>query len=399
VTTSKPSKALIIGGGIGGLAAALALAQRGFEVEVFEQAPAFSEIGAGIQLGPNSYRSLDALGVREQAFARAVFPEALTMMDAITGETVKTIPTGEAFRARFNAPYAVIHRADLHKALLDKCQASAKIALHTDARVEAFEDQGGQVWLRTALGQEAIGEVLIGADGMWSVVRAAILNDGAPRRSGHIAYRAVLAREDVPIHLRRQEMTLWAGPKCHLVHYPLRNGDLFNLVAVFHSERYHEGWDGNADGEELWTRFSETHADVRSMLSKINQWRMWVLCDREPVKTWSSGRMTLLGDAAHPMLQYLAQGAGMAMEDALCLGEHLAQPGSDVASALLGYQEARYLRTGRVQITARLYGEFYHADGLRRELRNNFVATGMSPEGLAWLYDFDPAPPAQRRSA
>jgi salicylate hydroxylase len=221
-------------------------------------------------------------------------------------------------------------------------------------------------------------------------VRAHLLGDGKPRVSGHIAYRAVLPTAQMPAHLRWPSMTIWAGEKTHLVHYPLRGGALFNLVAVFHSDRYEEGWDSFGDAEELHQRFAGTCSEVRALLAKIESWRMWVLCDREPVKQWSRGRVTLLGDAAHPMLQYLAQGACMAIEDAVCLADQLADHSGDVPGALVAYQNARYLRTGRVQITARVFGEILHASGVARELRNQMFAARdkqQSRETMAWLYD------------
>ncbi len=380
---------VIAGGGIGGLAAALALAKRGFASRVLEQASEFKEVGAGIQLGPNSWRCLRALGAEAGARRLAVFPRALVMMDAVTAEEVVSIPLA-GFEQRFGAPYALIHRADLLNALLEAAQTSPLISLRTSQEVTAFAEEGDGVGVTTADGAIYEAPCLIGADGLWSKLRAAVLNDGKPRVSGHITYRAVLPLRDVPAHLRRNDMVLWAGPKCHMVHYPLRGGELFNLVATFHSNRYEEGWNSYGDPAELHERFAGTATDVRTMLGKIAEWRMWVLCDREPVKMWSKGRVTLLGDAAHPMLQYLAQGAGMAMEDALCLAKCLAEA-DHVEEALRAYPLNRYLRTGRVQLAARLYGEFYHAEGVRRELRNAYVRN-VSYEGLAWLYD--PVPSA-----
>ena len=189
--------------------------------------------------------------------------------------------------------------------------------------------------------------------------------------------------------LRWRDMVLWAGEKVHLVHYPLRTGELFNLVAVFHSNRYEEGWDSYGDPTELHERFAKTCEQVRTLLNKIESWRMWVLCDRPPIKDWSRGRVTLLGDAAHPMLQYLAQGAGMSIEDAVCLADRVVAANGDYAAAFRAYQQARYLRTGRVQIMARVYGEFYHASGVAKELRNMMLSS-RTPEdamdGMAWLY-------------
>jgi 2-polyprenyl-6-methoxyphenol hydroxylase-like FAD-dependent oxidoreductase len=383
---NKTDAIVIAGGGIGGLAAALALAQRGFSSRVLEQAPEFREVGAGIQLGPNSQRCLRALGVEAAVKRLAAFPDALVMMDAVTAEQVVSIPLG-GFAQRFRAPYALIHRADLHQCLLDACRQSPSIRLETSTTVTDFEDDGTRV--RIALdGRSYDAPAFIAADGLWSTMRGKLIGDGKPRISGHITYRAVLPTADVPEDLRRNDMVLWAGPKCHMVHYPLRGGELFNLVATFHSNRYEEGWNSFGDPAELRERFAGTCDIVKTMLGRIAEWRMWVLCDREPIKHWSKGRVTLLGDAAHPMLQYLAQGAGMAMEDALCLAKCLDESES-VETAFAAYPEARFLRTGRVQLAARLYGEFYHAEGVRRELRNAYVKNA-SYEGLAWLYDPEP---------
>ena len=234
------------------------------------------------------------------------------------------------------------------------------------------------------------GDALVGADGLWSRIRERVVGDGKPRVSGHIAYRAVLKREEVPEHLWSDDVLLWGGEKTHLVHYPLRRGELFNLVAVFHSNKYDEGWNTFGDTAELNERFAQAVPQVRELLGKIETWKMWVLCDREPVKNWSDGRVTLLGDAAHPMLQYLAQGAGQAIEDAVVLGEALRFTHGDVAAAFQKYQQARYLRTGRVQLTARFYGDIYHASGVQRELRNQLFQGGKESAGFAglkWMYD------------
>ncbi|KAB2764463.1 3-hydroxybenzoate 6-monooxygenase [Brucella anthropi] len=380
---------LISGAGIGGLAAALALARKGFEVDVLEQAEEIREIGAGIQFGPNGFRMMERLGLRDAADHLAVFPDDLILMDSAAGEEVTRIPVGEGFRKRFQYPYALIHRADLHSVLLKAAETSGMIRIHAGQCVERFEDDGTSVSIETKQGHRFDGRALIGADGLWSKIRQTIVGDGKPRVSGHIAYRAVLPIADVPEEFRKNAMILWAGPKNHLVQYPLRGGELFNLVAVFHSDRYDEGWNTEGDPEELYKRFEGTCDTVQTLLRKIQTWRMWVLCDREPVKDWSKGRVTLLGDAAHPMLQYLAQGACTAIEDAVTLAD-MVETSPDTAVAFHRYQNARYLRTGRCQLTARLYGEFYHATGVRRELRNLMLA-GRTPEqsfeSLAWLYD------------
>jgi salicylate hydroxylase len=380
---------LIAGGGIGGLIGAYALAHEGFPVRVFEQAPEFKELGAGIQLGPNVFRALERVGLKASMLADAWVPPSLQMRDALTGDEVTTIPLGEPFHKRFGQPYAVTHRADIHGVYLRACQGSNLVSLENDCKIEDFTDYGDAVTLHLAGGREVRGRALIGADGMWSRVRSKVIGDGAPRVSGHIAYRAVLQREQVPDDLWRPDMILWAGPKTHFVHYPLRRGTLYNLVAVFHSDRYVEGWNTEGDPEELRKRFAGQRPEVLRLLEKIETWRMWVLCDREPVKDWSKGRVTLLGDAAHPMLQYLAQGACMATEDAVCLAEKAAETPDDIPGAFKAYEKQRYLRTGRVQIMARVYGEFYHASGVTAELRYNALH-GRTPEeayaGMEWLY-------------
>jgi len=389
----KDQQVLIVGGGIGGLAAALALARQGIAAQVIEQATEFKEIGAGIQLGPNVFWMFEVLRLIEPISALAVFPNNLIMMDSITGEEVTRIPLGAAFRKKFHHPYALIHRADLHNVLLDACRQSNLIRLDAAQKVVKVDDAGNGVAVQTESGRDYRGAALIGADGLWSTIRQMLVGDGKPNVAGHITYRAVLPTSAMPEKFRWRDMVLWAGEKVHLVHYPLRTGELFNLVAVFHSNRYEEGWDSFGDPTELHERFAKTCEPVRTLLNKIESWRMWVLCDRPPIKEWSRGRVTLLGDAAHPMLQYLAQGACMAIEDAVCLAHKVVATAGDYASAFRAYQQARYLRTGRVQIMARVYGEFYHAGGVAKELRNMMLGA-RTPEdamaGMEWLYGRQP---------
>ena len=390
------SPILISGGGIGGLAAALVLTQDGHAVTVLEQAATFGEIGAGIQLGPNIFRMFDYLGLTEVINRVAFFPPGLGMNDVRTGEKVVRVPLGDVARATYGFPYGVIYRADLHQVFLDACRAQSHLTLRTSAKVESFaqSSEGVTVTLAAAepgqLGETLNGSALVGADGMWSKIREAVVGDGKPHVSGHIAYRAVLKREDVPAHLWSDDVSLWGGEKTHLVHYPLRRGELFNLVAVFHSNKYEEGWNSFGDTAELTARFAEACPPVKELLGKIETWKMWVLCDREPVKNWTDRRVTLLGDAAHPMLQYLAQGAGQAIEDAVVLREALRFTRGDVQLAFQKYQQARYLRTGRVQLTARFYGDIYHAAGVQRELRNQMFQCGTESAGFAglkWMYN------------
>jgi 2-polyprenyl-6-methoxyphenol hydroxylase-like FAD-dependent oxidoreductase len=393
----QASPFIVAGGGIGGLAAALVLARHGHAVNVLEQSDAFGEIGAGIQLGPNAFRMFEHLGLTGAIDRVAYFPPHLVMRDVRSGELVVKSPVGAHARAEHGYPYGVIYRADLHQVLLDACRAWPTIGLHVHSKVVSFTQTDSSVEVQLADGRRIGGQALIGADGLWSRVRESIVADGKPRVSGHIAYRAVLPMGQVPEHLRSPDVTLWGGEKTHLVHYPLRRGELFNLVAVFHSDRYEEGWNTFGDPEELNLRFQHAAPRVLELLGKIDTWKMWVLCDREPVANWSQGRATLLGDAAHPMLQYLAQGASMAIEDAVTLGAALKQSPADVPAAFRTYQQARYLRTGRVQLTARFYGDIYHASGVTRELRNRLFQSGDESAGFIgtqWLYrGIDPERP------
>jgi salicylate hydroxylase len=392
MTEAVSAEVVIVGGGIGGLAAALALSRIGKSVCVLEQAHEFAEIGAGIQLGPNVYKMLGRLGIVDAVNANAAFPDALMMRDSMTGEVFAELPAGEQFKERFGYPYAVTHRADLHGAILAACRVAGSIDLRTRSKVVAIEERGDRVAAVVEGGTRVVGEALIGADGIWSMVRERIVGDGRPRVAGHVAYRAVLPTAEMPKELAWNAMCIWAGEKTHLVQYPLRRGELFNLVAVFHSDKFAEGWNAFGDPEELHLRFAGKCMEVRKLLNKIESWRMWVLCDREPVRDWFKGRVALLGDAAHPMLQYLAQGANMAIEDAVCLADMLVNEVGDYERAFRRYRDARYLRTTRVQLTARLYGEIYHASGATRDFRNAELS-GWSKEdmyrGMSWLYGIE----------
>ena len=379
---------LIAGGGIGGFAAALALGRKGFPVKLIEQTREFGEVGAGIQLGPNIMRMFDVLGITEEIRSAAVYPDMLTMRDGFNGEPVVEIPLGKDFETHFGRRYGVIFRPDLHNALIEAASSLPTVETVSGVKVEGFRQKDNGVSVSTDAGI-LDGQALIGADGLWSSVRSQLVGDGQPRVAGHIAYRAVLPIEDVPEHMGQHRVTLWAGPKTHLVTYPLRRGEIFNVVAVFHSDRYEQGWDVYGDPEELTERFSGQHPDVRSMIDKIESWRMWVLCDRDPISNWSDGRVTLLGDAAHPTLQYMAQGANMAVEDAVCLAHLLAVCDGNIERAFAEYPTKRYLRTARVQLTSRFYGDIFHAAGPARDLRN-LILPRRTPEqayqGMAWLY-------------
>ena len=386
-TNHKPS-VLIVGGGIGGMAAALSLSRLGMAVTVLEQASTLGEIGAGIQLAPNAFAALDALGVGERTRARAVFTERLVMMDAVDAAEVGTFAVDAAFRQRFSNPYAVIHRADIHGAILDAVRTSPLITFVTSSQVTDVVENADGVTVADAAGRSFRADVLIGCDGVKSVIRERIVGDQV-RVSGHVVYRAVVPAADMPADLRWNAPVVWAGPNCHLVHYPLRNGEQYNLVVTFHS-REQEAWsvtDGSK--EEVLSYFDGIHAQPRQLLHKPTSWKRWSTADRDPVDNWSTQRMTLLGDSAHPMLQYLAQGACMALEDAVTLGEAVRACDFDMAAAFQLYQTSRIARTARVVLSAREMGRLYHAKGVERLVRND-LWRGRTPaqfhEALAWLY-------------
>ncbi len=387
MTTKLPI--IIVGGGIGGIATAIALSQKGFAVHVIEQAPEFAEIGAGIQLGPNIVRALDRLGIKQQVMDISWVPDALVMRCAIGGHIITSVAVKEVFPKHYGENYAVVHRADLHTCMLAKAAESPLVKLEKNREVTGYEDRGDHVVVHVK-GQPSVeGAALIGCDGLWSKIRERIVGDGKPVVSGHIAFRAVLKRDEVPEGLWGPDVVLWAGPKTHLVHYPLRRGELYNLVAVFHSDRYEEGWNVEASSSEMMKHFQGQRPEVMKLLEKIETWKMWVLCDRLPVKNWTQGRVTLLGDSAHPTLQYLAQGANMATEDAVQIAHDLAATPDDPNAAFLRYQSKRYLRTARIQTSSRVYGQFYHAAGVVAELRDQFLAERTPEEALKsshWLY-------------
>jgi len=389
-TNNKPT-VLLVGGGIGGMAAALALARLGLSVDLLEQSAAIGEIGAGLQLGPNAFAALDALGVGEAVRRGSVFTDRLVMMDAVDCREVASVPVGEAFRARFRNPYAVSHRADLHGAIHAAVLAHPLIRLHTSAQVAEL-DLGARVTAVTRDGRRFGADAIVGCDGVKSVVRAQLIGD-APRVSGHVVYRAVVPVEDMPDDLRWNAPVVWAGPNCHLVHYPLRQGDQYNLVVTFHSREKEEWGVTEGSKEEVLSYFEGVHARPRQLLDRPTSWRRWSTADREPVARWGEGAATLLGDAAHPMMQYLAQGACMALEDAVTLAAAVQARDFDLPAAFRLYEEARIARTARVVLSVREMGRLYHAQGVERLVRNS-LWVGRTPErfydAVEWLYAWRP---------
>lgn len=380
---------LIAGGGIGGLAAAVGLAGKGHRCTVLEKSRQLGEIGAGIQLGPNAFHAFDYLGVGDAARKMAVYIDALRLMDAVAGEEITRIPLDEKFRSRFGNPYAVVHRGELHRVFLDACTASDQVTLRTEAEVRDYENHGDHVVVALADGERISGDALIGADGLWSNVRGRVAGDGPPRVSGHTTYRSVIPVTDMPEDLRWNAATLWAGPRCHIVHYPLSGWKLFNLVVTYHNDAP-EPVAGKPVGiDEVRRGFEHVHPHIRQVIECGRDWKLWVLCDRDPTLDWTDDRVALLGDAAHPMLQYFAQGACMAMEDAVCLATELDND-ADIPSALKRYAERRRLRTARVQLQSRAIGEhIYHPDGAHAALRNAVMREKTAEDWydiIAWLY-------------
>jgi 3-hydroxybenzoate 6-monooxygenase len=376
---------LVIGGGIGGLAAALALAQIGRRVHVVEKSAEFGEIGAGLQLAPNAADALDRLGVLGEIKRHAVLPRRLVWGDALSGAIIAAIDLGAPFVARFGHPYLVMHRSDLLEVLLAACRAHDRVTLETRREAVAIEAGADRARVAFADGAAADCAALIGADGLRSLARRFVADDGPPREFPFVAYRGAIPIGEVSEHAGLDNVIMWCGPDLHFVQYPIRRGELFNQVAVFRSPSYPAADWGNAD--ELEAHYAPCCDYVRQSLRKIHRDRRWAMVDRRPIPTWAKGRVALIGDAAHPMLQYIAQGACQAIEDTVALARCVAAD-PDIAAAFKAYEAARYLRTARVQISAEFMGHVFHADGVGRTLRNRFFAARAADDyrDLEWLY-------------
>ncbi len=399
-------QALIAGGGIGGLAAALAVSRAGWDVRLYERATEFSEVGAGIQLGPNVVRVLHGWGLQAELTRVAAFPHRLQVRDAMSGRELGVLPLGERALQKYGAPYATIHRADLHDLLLRAVQARANVWLKLDTTLASYADAGRVVTLKTARGLEVEGDALIGADGLWSRVRELLLNDGPPRVTGHLAFRAMLVQASLPERLRSQQVTAWLGPGLHVVQYPVRGGEWLNVVAIVQGQPGDargdlQGWDHCTNAADLQAAVKATSAPLRELIAAVSEcsghagppWRLWALCDRPPLRgAWqqAQGRVALLGDAAHPMRPYLAQGAGMAIEDASELGVVLARaldPVFEVPTLLQRYALNRWQRNARVQARSQRNGQIFHAGGALRWGRDaSLKLLGERILDLPWLY-------------
>ncbi|GAB3473860.1 FAD-dependent monooxygenase [Amycolatopsis cihanbeyliensis] len=395
---------VIAGGGIGGLATALAVAAGGHRAVVLERADRFAEIGAGIQLAPNGLDALDALGVGAEVRGSAVHMDELRFMDGVTGEHVTSLELTADYRRRFAGPYVVVHRAELHQVLLDACLAAESVDLVAGATVTGYEQDERGATVALADGRRITGAAVIGADGIHSAIRRQLVADGEPRVSGITVYRAVIPMERVPDRLRfARSVVWWAGPGCHFVHYPIAGGRYLNLAA--------SSDDGSTEAfagvpvrkERVRREFTALGAAPRELLELGDDWKTWMLVDRDPVLQWTEGRVALLGDAAHPMLHYAAQGACQALEDAVVLGALLeGTTNSAIPGRLTAYVRLRRERTARIQRIARDSTRLWHPAGAAATARNAMLAA-LSPEQLrdhvAWMHGFRVAQPGKEVAA
>ena len=386
---------LIAGGGIGALAAALSSARAGWQVRLYEKAEVFSEVGAGLQLGPNATRILQAWGLGQGLERMAAFPDKLLVRSAPSGRELASLSLGSRCQQRYGAPYATLHRADLHTLLLESVRLRPEVKLHLNSPVTGYTDTPEGVQLAWADGYSVEGDALIGADGLWSQVRLQTLEDHVAQPTGHLAYRALVRQSDLPKSLRSQQVSVWLGPDMHLVSYPVRGGEWLNVVMFTQGQvpDDYQDWDHAGLRDNVLTATAGHCAELTALVEAVPAWRLWALCDRPPVgSAWemARGRVALLGDAAHPMPPYLAQGAGMAIEDAAELGRCLVgvvKPVADVPLALRRYALNRWQRNARVQARAVRNGQIFHATGplrLGRDIALKLL--GHRLLDMPWLY-------------
>ncbi len=383
---------VVVGGGIGGLAAALSCARAGVAVELLERAGEFTEVGAGVQLGSNVVKLLDAWGLQDAVEAVAAFPDRLQVRSAVTGAELGALRLGERALQRYGARYATIHRADLQALLLAAVQREQAVQLHLGSEFDRYEQNGSGVTVHTTAGRELQADLLLGADGVWSKVRQRLLDDGAPVATGKLAYRAMVVQRMLPQQLRSNQVTVWLGPQLHVVQYPVRGGEWLNVVVIVQGQLQRDlaSWDHRANAGAVRHSLGQACAPLQDLVQMIAHWRLWGLSIRPPMRgpaEQAQGRVALLGDAAHPMVPFLAQGAGMAIEDAQALAQALSGAGADLPAALQRYAKARWQRNARVQARALRNGEIFHATGLMRWGRDAAMTLlGERLLDLPWLY-------------
>ena len=390
----------VVGAGLGGVAAALGLARKGWQVRIVEMMPELGVIGYGIQLGPNVFPMFRYLGIEKEVLAHSHFPPDVMMLDAITAKEVTRVHTGAKFRERFKDPYVAIHRVDLHGVLLDACRKLPNVEILPSTEFASYENLADRVRLTTRDGRSFEAAAVIGADGLGSAVRAQLVGEEKTRPIGYVAHRTIVPMAQVSPEIGRDEVILWGGPGFHIVQYPLRNRTLFNIVAVFRTENIYERADEETYRKVLMETYASAHPLMHEMLRMMDLKRRWALADRDPIRTWTDGRVALLGDAAHPTLQSYAQGACMAIEDAVVLAECIDLARGDFLSAFRTYERARYLRTARVVLESRALWEFYHLGGVAAEVRNDACATRTDEDTykcLEWIYDGVRLPPQNRQ--
>ena len=391
---------LIAGGGIGGLAAAIGASRAGWEVRLFEQAPALSEVGAGIQIGPNVVRRLQAWGLQKPLQQVVALPGSLRVRSAVTGQELAHMPLGSESVQRYGAAYATIHRADLQQLLREAAQTYPGMHLNLGQPIESFSETDGVVTVRTRAGKLIEGDALVAADGVRSVLRQQLLGDGPPRVTGHLAYRALVHQAQLPKRLRATDVTAWLGSRMHAIQYPVRRGELQNLVVIVQGPAPQdlENWDHAANAAGLEHALQGTCTALQDVVRSVSAvgsagWRLWPLCDRPPVRSadeMAQGLVGLLGDAAHPMRPYLAQGAGMAIEDAAELQRALAMHDLDVPLRLRRYALNRWQRNARVQVRSTRNGRIFHATGPVRWGRDlSLRLLGERVLDVPWLYRGD----------
>ena len=384
-------KALICGGGIGGLTTALCLAGTGHEVEVFEAAGEFAGTGAGLQLSPNATRVLLYLGLEDALKQVAFPPEAAQFRHWQTGAVIAESALGQSALQRYGAPYYHLHRGDLMQVLLDAARAAPQIALHAASAINHIEQTPGRVTIATQAGARSSGDILVGADGIHSFTRSFLWGKDLPRFTGNIAWRALVPAARLPEGAIRPMTTAWWGPGGHFVHYLVRRGELVNCVCVREKEGWEiESWTEPGDYQELKADFNGWHPELQMLMDHTDRDSLckWALFDRQPMPQWGKGRITLLGDACHPTLPFMAQGAAMAIEDAAVLSGCL-QTEPDIDTALQGYEALRKPRTARIQKGSERNARLFHLSGFRAWLRDRAVNTA-GKRTMDWLYGYDP---------